>query len=228
MSKIVLALDVEKDRAVEIINKLSGYVEIYKIGHKLFTSNPELIDYINKKGKKVLLDLKYHDIPSVIGLAVEEAAKRFSPFGLTLHTSGSRKMMASAVEAKNKLAGDKQPILFGVTVLTSLDMSDLESIGVKAKDVAAQVTRLARLAKECNLDGIVCSGHEIEQIKSICGREFKTLVPGLSLTADANKDQKRTFTVKDAISKGADYIVVGRAIYESPDPIAVVKQILSR
>lgn len=226
MTNLVIALDIDKNKALRIVDNLTDFINFYKIGHKLFTSNPEIINIINRKGKKVILDLKYHDIPSVVGFAIEEVIKKYAPFGLTLHISGGKKMLEQAVETKQKFNSKIQPILFGVTVLTSLDTTDLKTIGINVRKVSDQVIRLSKIAKECGLDGVVCSGYEIEYIKKICGKKFLTLVPGLSLDPKAHTGQKRSVTITDAIKKKADYIVVGRTIYDSEDPIKTVKEIL--
>jgi orotidine-5'-phosphate decarboxylase len=228
MPKLVVALDIDKKSALKIINELEDCVHYFKVGHRLFTGTPEILDILNKKGKKIFIDLKYHDIPTVVGLAVEEIVNRYKPFALTLHTSGGRNMMKEAVKTKDKFSKNLQPLLFGVTLLTSLTHEDLKFLGITPQNY---ISKLASLAKESGLDGVVCSGHEIELIKSVCGKDFLTLVPGIStITHDGTgkniqKDQKRTVSIREAVSKGADFIVAGRLVYNSPLPEKTVGEI---
>jgi orotidine-5'-phosphate decarboxylase len=245
MAEIVLALDTGREKALDLIKRTSGIIKYYKMGQALFAEAPETADVINGAGGRVILDLKYHDIPSVIALAVEKVARKYSPFAITLHVSGGRKMMAAAAGARGSFPAGKKPILFGVTVLTSLDAADLASIGISAGsgfDMTSHVARLAKFAKDSGLDGAVCSGMEVAAVKDACGAGFLTLVPGLSSALvplpdvqsgavartpkdqsqksrpDPNYDQKRTVTIKDAAKAGGDFLVVGRMITEADDP----------
>lgn len=220
MKGIVLALDVEKDKAKKLVDRLAGYINYFKVGHKLFTEYPGIINYINKKNKRVVLDLKYHDIPSVVGLAIESVTKKYNPFAITLHTSGGRNMMAAAAEAGDKFSKKARPVLFGVTVLTSLAIGDIKEVfsGLENENVDSVIKNMAKLAKQCRLDGVVCSGNEIKAIKKVCGRGFLTLVPGVSIFEDKRPDQKRKVTLKQAAGYGADYVVIGREIYNSDNP----------
>ena len=120
MPELVVALDIDKKSALKIINELKDCVRYFKVGHRLFTGAPEILDILNKKGKKIFIDLKYHDIPTVVGLAVEETANRYKPFALTLHTSGGRSMMEEAVKAKEKLSKNLQPLLFLIQSLLAI------------------------------------------------------------------------------------------------------------
>jgi len=215
MKKIVLALDVNRQKAKTLIDKLSDRIDIFKIGHKLFVQYPEIINYINKKNKKVIIDLKYHDIPSVVSLAIEEIINRYNPFGITIHISGGKNMLISAVQTKNTLK--YKPLLFGVTILTSLTLDDLNDVFgyFKNNNMESIIINMAKLAKQCGLDGVVCSGNEIKIIKKVCGEKFLTLVPGITIKEEKRPDQKRKISLKQAIKYGADYVVIGREIYNA-------------
>jgi len=227
MAKLVVALDVDKQKAISLINKLSSKVKYYKIGHKLFTGSPEIINFLNRHNKKVILDLKYHDIPSVVGFAIEEISRKYKPFALTLHISGGRSMLEESVNAKDKLPNSIRPILFGVTVLTSLNTEDFSILyGMRGMNIDGQVKKMALFAKKYGLDGIVCSGNELKTVKKNCGRKFLTLVPGVSIEENMKrKDQKRTIHIGEAVRYGADYVVIGRHITQSENPVKVVEKI---
>ena len=234
-SQLILALDIDKSRSIYLVDRLCDYIKIYKIGHRLFTSDPDIIHYINKKGCRVLIDLKYHDIPTVVGLAVNEIITKYNPFGITMHTSGGKKMLETAVEIKNKFPAGIKPVLFGVTVLTSLAITDFKLLFSEINDtnpdnVNNVIKNMAVLAKKTGLDGIVCSGNEIRMIKQALGEEFLTLVPGLKITDSSSPvkvtDQKRVYNLSDAIKDNGDYLVAGRYIYDSSDPVKTVKELL--
>jgi orotidine-5'-phosphate decarboxylase len=218
--KIIIALDVPTRK--EALSLVSGLKEahIFKVGMELFTAEgPGLLEEIAREGKKVFLDLKYHDIPNTAAGAVRSAA-RHGVHMLTLHTSGGREMLARAVEAGAQEAaasGRPRPSLLGVTVLTSLKEAELKNIGVPAS-VADQVLRLASLAREAGLDGVVCSPQEIEIIKKEFGRDFLVVTPGIRPAWAAAQDQKRVMTPAEALGKGADYMVIGRPITGAASP----------
>ncbi|MBN1383396.1 MAG: orotidine-5'-phosphate decarboxylase [Elusimicrobia bacterium] len=216
--KLIVALDVDNISAAEkLINLLKKDVEIFKVGSRLFTSvGTQIIDIINKNGCKLFLDLKYYDIPSVIADAVSNAGKK-KVFSTSLHISGGREMLKRSVDVKDR------PLLWGITVLTSFDEDNLKEIGI-SKKIEEQVEVLAKIAKETGLDGVVCSAKEIEIIKKVGG--LKVIVPGIRLTAEGSDDQKRILTPKKAKEFGADYIVVGRPIIKSEDPLSVARSIL--
>ncbi|HAM38730.1 MAG TPA: orotidine-5'-phosphate decarboxylase [Elusimicrobia bacterium] len=214
--ELIVALDVDNISQAEIlIDLLKDKIKIFKVGSRLFTSEgPEIIDLINKKGCKVFLDLKYYDIPTVIADAVKIAGEK-GVFSTTLHISGGRNMLKLSVQQKPR------PLIWGVTVLTSFDENNLREIGVMRK-IDEQVENLARLASEVGLDGIVCSAKEISIVKKVSG--LKIIVPGIRLNK-TNDDQKRTLTPREAKELGADYIVVGRPIIKSENPLIVVDTI---
>jgi orotidine-5'-phosphate decarboxylase len=187
---------------------------------EIFTAEgPRLLEEIAGQRKKLFLDLKYHDIPNTVAGAVRSAAKH-GVHMLTLHTSGGREMLAKAAEAAAQEAarsGKSRAYLLGVTVLTSFKESELKDIGVPAS-VTEQVLRLASLAREAGLDGVVCSPQEIEIIKKELGKDFLVVTPGIRPDWAAAQDQKRIMTPAEALKKGADYIVIGRPITGAPSP----------
>ncbi|MDD5687202.1 MAG: orotidine-5'-phosphate decarboxylase [Elusimicrobia bacterium] len=216
--ELIVALDVDNiSQAEKIVDLLKSDVKIFKVGSRLFTSEgPKIIDMINNRGCKVFLDLKYYDIPSVISDAVRIAGER-KVFSLTVHTSGGSDMLKAVSQIKNR------PLVWGVTVLTSFDENNLKGIGIN-KTVGEQVKDLAKLAKETGLDGVVCSPQEIDIVKKIGGLQI--IVPGIRTEKDEKGDQKRTLTPKEAKEKGADYIVVGRPVIKSGNPLSSAKEIL--
>ncbi|MCS7231875.1 MAG: orotidine-5'-phosphate decarboxylase [Elusimicrobiota bacterium] len=225
--KLVIALDTELEKAKKIIDvALKFNFDIFKIGHLLFDVHPEIINYINKNGGKVLLDLKFHDIPTVISKALKAILKKYKIWGFTLHTLGGQDMLK---EVKKTIQNtDPKPIIFAVTILTSLAEKDLKVFKFKT-NLKNTVLNLAKLAKNAGADGVVCSVKELEIIKKICGKNFLTLVPGININ-NQNPDQKRTDTIEKAISLGADYIVVGRSIYEEKnfqEKFEYIKKILN-
>jgi len=218
--KIIIALDVGTKHEALGIAELLGEARIFKIGLELFTAEgPALLEETVRMGKKPFLDLKFHDIPNTAAGAVRSATRNGAHM-LTLHTSGGREMMAAAAKAADEesaRSGKAKPILLGVTILTSLKDEQLRQIGF-ADRVADQVLRLAVLAKEAGLDGVVCSPHEIEIIKKECGRDFLVVTPGIRPSWAAAQDQKRIMTPAEAILKGADYLVIGRPITGAASP----------
>jgi orotidine-5'-phosphate decarboxylase len=198
--KIIVALDVDsEEEALRLTGQLPE-TEVFKVGLKLFTSRgPSLFEKLQGQNKKVFLDLKLHDIPNTVAGAVCVGA-RYGVHMMTLHTSG-------------------------VTVLTSLKTEHLQTIGI-ASDTEEQVLRLAGLAKEAGLDGVVCSPQEIQVVKEEYGLEFLVVAPGIRPAWAAAQDQKRILTPAQAVRKGADYIVIGRPIIKDPNPKNAFQKIL--
>ena len=220
-NSLILALDVgDLKTAKKFVEKLKDYIDIFKIGSILFTrEGPAVIRMIKRLRKKVFLDLKYHDIPNTVGMAVK-SARELGIDMLTIHTSGGFEMMQEAVRNKGKM------FLFGVTVLTSIDKKILKfQLGVD-RDVKKQVVMLAKMAKMAGLDGVVASGNEIEQIRRACGRNFLILVPGVRPLCEAHGDQKRVVAPSDALRRGANFIVVGRPILKASDPVKITESII--
>jgi orotidine-5'-phosphate decarboxylase len=218
--RIIVALDVgSRDEALPLIGQLEG-VEIFKVGLKLFTAEgPPLLRKVKILRKKIFLDLKLHDIPNTVAEAVKVAIKHGAHM-LTLHSSGGREMMEKAVEAAEKEAekeGTDKPLLLAVTILTSLKDDELQEIGMIA-DTSKQVLRLAKLAQEAGVDGVVCSPQEIEIIRKEIGKDLLVVVPGIRPSWAVAHDQKRIMTPSLAIQKGADYLVIGRPIIAATSP----------
>ncbi len=196
-----------------------------KVGKELFTAaGPAVVEGLVKRGFDVFLDLKFHDIPNTVAGACK-AATGLGVWMLNVHASGGRAMMEAAKNAVDRASsGSRKPLLIGVTVLTSMADSDLPAIGL-APDCNAQVMRLAALTADCGLDGVVCSAMEAKQLKAAHDNNFKLITPGIRLAGDAKGDQQRVVTPVEAMQLGADYLVIGRSINASADPIAVLKMI---
>ncbi len=224
MTKLALALNLaDTDKALEWLRRLGRSVDCYKLQMDLFgRGGPEFIRKFAATGVEVFLDLKFHDIPSVVGSAVR-AAGEMGVRLLTVHAFGGAKMMAEAARASAEF-GDKRPLILGVTVLTSLDANELEQVTGCRQSVEERVRALARLAYESGCDGAVCSPHEIGVVRDACGPGFKIVTPGIRL-GGGKDDQARTMTPAQATRAGADYIVVGRPVYDAPDPLKAVAEI---
>lgn len=221
--KIVVALDfAESKKALELAAKLDPKICRVKVGKELFTAaGPALIESLMKQGHHVFLDLKFHDIPTTVGKACE-AASRLGVWMLNVHASGGLAMME---EAKNGvIRSGHHPILIAVTVLTSMNQSTLNQVGVNGK-LTDQVLNLARLTKKAGLDGVVCSAAEADMLRKEIGPDFCLVTPGIR-PLDANADdQSRTVTPKQAIELGASYLVIGRPITQAKDPAKALVEI---
>ncbi|MFA5976041.1 MAG: orotidine-5'-phosphate decarboxylase [Elusimicrobiota bacterium] len=225
MKPLIVALDVETDReALALVRRLrlpagqaGPQVDLFKVGPILFLKyGGALLKAIRSEGAEIFLDLKFHDIPSVVRKSVERAAE-WGVYSATIHASGGAAMMREAA------AASPRPKLWGVTVLTSLDQKDLQALGVSG-GVTEQVQRLAKLAAHAGLDGVIASVREAAGIKAACGKDFQVVTPGIRLGATAD-DQKRTQTPVQAVQAGADFFVMGRPILEAADPVKAVEQI---
>ena len=225
--KLIFALDVEHfEEAQRLVVQFRDHVGMFKVGKQLFTHcGPKIVDFIKLKGSKVFLDLKYHDIPNTVAKAVVEAAKLGADL-INVHASGGYEMMKQAKEeltAASKKLGIARPRLIAVTVLTSIDEQVLERIGITIP-VLDLTRNLASLARDAGLDGVVAGGSEIEMIRDLCGKDFVIVTPGVRVD-DKKDDQRRTITPVEAISRGASYIVLGRAVRDNPDPEALLNSI---
>lgn len=190
-----------------------------KVGFELFTAaGPSVVEALVQKGFDVFLDLKFHDIPNTVAAACASAAC-LGVWMVNVHASGGRRMLVAAREALEKSA--TRPLLIGVTVLTSQSAQDLEEIGLDGSP-ETQVLRLARLARESGLDGVVCSAREAPRLRSDAGSDFILVTPGIRPSGSARADQERVTTPAEAARLGADYLVVGRPITQAPDPVAVL------
>jgi orotidine-5'-phosphate decarboxylase len=233
--RVLVALDVESlPEAERMLDRLAGIVSGCKIGSQLFTgAGPAAVEAALKRGFRVFLDLKFHDIPNTVAGAVREAT-RLGVFMLNVHASGGRALMRGAADAATRAAADfgrPRPLCLGVTVLTSLDRRALEQeVGVTAT-IEAHVLRLAGLAQASGLDGCVASVHEIRPLRLALGPRWVILTPGIRPLAEGgapsrSDDQRRTGTPAAAIRAGADYLVVGRPITAAPEPAVAARAIL--
>jgi orotidine-5'-phosphate decarboxylase len=217
--KIIFALDVhgldDIDRWAET---LSGKVGMFKVGKELFTScGPAAVKAVQKHGGQVFLDLKYHDIPNTVANAMCEAA-RLGVQLANLHALGGAEMMETAVTAVHKEFSDaERPRLLAVTILTSSTVETLRQIGIE-HSIQDMVVRLALLAKSSGMDGVVASPLEIGLIREACGPDFLIVTPGVRPSFASADDQKRIMTPAEAVSSGADYLVIGRPIAKAGDP----------
>jgi orotidine-5'-phosphate decarboxylase len=218
--RIIVALDTDSpDHALSVVKALAGHVGMFKVGMELFPrGGPDLVRKICDEGADVFLDLKFHDIPNTVAGAVRSAAALGARF-TTVHASGGRQMLASAAKA----AFGTATTILAVTVLTSLDESDLSEIGVPSSP-ADTVLRLARLAMREGIEGYVCSAREVSAVRGLVGNSAVLVTPGVRLQDEATQDQKRVVTPFDAMRNGADYLVVGRPITKSADPVAAASR----
>lgn len=216
--RIIVALDFDdRESAFSLVDKLGDLAIRYKVGYRLLTSAGfDVLDKLAQMGKWVFCDMKLHDIPTTVAGAVRNlAARRIG--SISLHVSGGSAMLKAAVQSVHDLA--HRPQLWGVTVLTSLDDFAVQNellVNSSAQDLAVH---LARIARFCGCDGVVASGNEIERIKESCGEDFVVVVPGVRPSWIEQHDQKRIITPREAIKRGADFIVVGRAVTQADDPV---------
>lgn len=221
--KIVVALDFSESRqALDLALQLDPKVCRVKVGKELFTAaGPQLIESLIKQGHSVFLDLKFHDIPSTVGKACE-AASRLGVWMLNVHASGGFAMME---EAKNGVArSGQQPILIAVTVLTSMNQTALNQVGVSS-NLTEQVLNLANLTKQAGLDGVVCSAAEAKILREAIGQDFCLVTPGIRPLDASLDDQSRTVTPEQAIKLGANYLVIGRPITKAENPASALAEI---
>lgn len=225
--KIIFALDVKGFSDVERWSHLlASKVGMFKIGKQLFTScGPEAVRMIQKNGGEVFLDLKYHDIPNTVAMATLEAA-RLGVKLTNLHALGGYEMMAGTMDALDKeFKGNRQSRVLAVTILTSSTEETLRGVGIE-HSVPEMVVRLAKLAKSAGVDGVVASPQEVRLIREACGPDFLIVTPGVRPTFASADDQKRIMTPAEAVSQGADYLVIGRPISAAADPATAADMIV--
>jgi orotidine-5'-phosphate decarboxylase len=224
--KLIVALDVSSAAAAQkIVAAVGDSALTYKVGMQLYTAEgPQVVRDLVTSGRRVFLDLKYHDIPNTVASAVHEAAQ-LGVSMLTIHASGSAKMIRAAADAAR--AAKPELLVLAVTVLTSLDQSDLEKVGVQGT-VRDEVLRLAALALANGCKGIVASAHEASALRAELGHDFAVVTPGVRPAGSAHADQMRVVTPAEAIAAGASHIVVGRPITEAADPAAEARAILGQ
>ncbi|MEJ0009450.1 MAG: orotidine-5'-phosphate decarboxylase [Alphaproteobacteria bacterium] len=225
---IICALDMQDvAEATAAASEVRPHVGAVKLGLEFFTANGAAgVKEITGLGVPVFLDLKFHDIPNTVAKAIAATAG-MNMFMMTVHTSGGRAMLRAAIEASDRVSqvtGKERPLIIGVTLLTSLDGDDVAMLGFR-DSLNEQVLRLADLAQSAGLDGVVCSPFEIPALRKACGRELILVVPGIRPDGAANGDQKRTLTPKDALKRGADYLVIGRPITDAKDRAGAAKAI---
>ncbi|MEW6586922.1 MAG: orotidine-5'-phosphate decarboxylase [Nitrospirota bacterium] len=227
--KLILALDVrEPEYALDLVDMFSEHIGIFKVGLELFLSaGPEIVEAIHKRGKKVFLDLKFHDIPNTVSKA-GVAAARLGVHMFNVHASGGFEMMKRCRDTVVETClreNLNRPRILGVTVLTSLTRETLrDELGIQ-HGLKTHVRHLAALALKAGMDGVVSSAREVETVRNSCGPGFLIVTPGIRPSWTPPDDQKRTMTPKEAIREGADYLVVGRAILQQPDPLKTVELI---
>lgn len=227
---IIVALDVaEAEAALRLVEELAPVAGAFKVGKELFVSaGPDVVRRIRATGASVFLDLKFHDIPHTVSRAVE-AATRLDVQMLTVHASGGREMLGAATRAATEEAqrlGRPAPLLLAVTVLTSLNSSELAELGMDS-NIGAQVERLALLATHCGVGGLVCSPLELVYLRQILPRMTQLVTPGIRPASSEKDDQKRTLSPKEAMEAGADWLVIGRPICAAENPRAAAEDILA-
>ena len=223
LNPIIVAIDKNSEiEAYELSKELQGHIGAVKLGLEYFdTYGPEGIIKIQNLDIPIFLDLKIHDIPQTVKKTIDTLSS-LRPAILNVHALGGKKMMEYALEAISQSSPETN--LIAVTILTSLDNDDLSLMGI---DISTKnlVSNLARLAKKSGLSGVVCSSEEIKMVRESCGKNFKIIVPGIRPEGSSKNDQKRVMTPKEAIILGADYLVIGRPIIESKNPLETIKKI---
>ncbi|VAW66414.1 Orotidine 5'-phosphate decarboxylase [hydrothermal vent metagenome] len=223
--KIIVALDFATEvQAFELIEQLDADACRLKVGKEMFTAfGPAFVEKVQSRGFEVFLDLKYHDIPTTVARACAIAAD-LNVWMLNVHASGGRRMMAAAAEvlAKRQCA----PLLIAVTILTSMDQQDLLEVGISLSP-AEQALKLAGLAQQSGLDGVVCSAQEASQMRQLCGENFLLVTPGIRPAGSQADDQRRVMTPLEALQSGSSYLVIGRPVTQSDNPLGVLRTINS-
>ncbi|UYU30354.1 orotidine-5'-phosphate decarboxylase [Siccibacter colletis] len=225
-SPVVVALDyANRDSALAFVDRIDPRDCRLKIGKEMFTLfGPQLVRDLHQRGFELFLDLKFHDIPNTAAHAVAAAAD-LGVWMVNVHASGGARMMSAAREALVPF-GKEAPLLIAVTVLTSMEASDLADIGITASP-AEHAEHLARLTQQCGLDGVVCSAQEAVRFKAELGQAFKLVTPGIRPAGSEAGDQRRIMTPPDAQRAGVDYMVIGRPITQAADPAQALRDILA-
>ncbi|NLS11479.1 orotidine-5'-phosphate decarboxylase [Vibrio sp. SM6] len=222
--KVIVALDYDnQDDALAFVDNIDPSLCRLKVGKEMFTLfGPQLVRELHQRDFSVFLDLKFHDIPNTCSKAVRAAAE-LGVWMVNVHASGGERMMQASREILEPYGKDR-PLLIGVTVLTSMERSDLAGIGLNVEP-NEQVMRLAALTKNAGLDGVVCSAQEASQLKAALGQEFKLVTPGIRPVGSEQGDQRRIMTPVEAVAAGSDYLVIGRPITQAVNPNDVLAQI---
>ena len=225
MAELIVALDVNsRQEAAEKVKVIGDSVGFYKIGLELFTAEgPDVVKVVKDLGKKVFLDLKFHDIPRTVERAVKSGGKLGVDL-MTIHSVGGRAMIRAAADAAAEF-GTAGPKILAVTVLTSLDQADLADVGIAGRTPAEQVAAMARFATENGAHGLVCSPKEVGALSKALGAGTLFVTPGVRPAGSAVGDQKRVATPADAVRDGATHLVVGRPVLAADDPAAAARAI---
>lgn len=223
-SPVVVALDYDnRDKALAFVDRIDPRDCRLKVGKEMFTLfGPQLVRDLQQRGFDVFLDLKFHDIPNTAAHAVKAAAD-LGVWMVNVHASGGARMMTAAKEALLPFGNDA-PLLIAVTVLTSMEASDLQGLGITATP-AEYAERLAGLTQQCSLDGVVCSAQEAVRFKAAFGQQFKLVTPGIRPQGSEVGDQRRIMTPEQALAAGVDYMVIGRPVTQSADPAQTLRDI---
>lgn len=221
---VIVALDFpDADSALALVERLDPALCRVKVGKELFTrAGPALVKRLAGEGFDVFLDLKYHDIPNTVAGAVAAAAD-LGVWMVNVHASGGSAMMEAARKA---LPGNDAPLLIAVTVLTSMGAEDLQEINVNVSP-DEQVMTLAGLARQCGLDGVVCSARETGQLRQALGADFALVTPGIRPAGDSANDQKRVMTPREALDNGSNYLVIGRPVTQADSPVDKLRDIMA-
>ncbi|MGL6026703.1 MAG: orotidine-5'-phosphate decarboxylase [Vibrio sp.] len=222
--KVIVALDYDNlADALAFVDKIDPNTCRLKVGKEMFTLfGPDFVRELHKRGFSVFLDLKFHDIPNTCSKAVKAAAE-LGVWMVNVHASGGERMMVAAREILEPY-GKQRPLLIGVTVLTSMEATDLQGIGIECAP-QDHVLRLATLTKNAGLDGVVCSAQEASLLKQHLGAEFKLITPGIRPEGAEQGDQRRIMTPAQALVSGSDYLVIGRPITQAQQPDLVLQAI---
>ncbi|WP_318435114.1 orotidine-5'-phosphate decarboxylase [Photobacterium leiognathi] len=222
--KVIVALDYDnQNEALAFVDRIEPGSCRLKVGKEMFTYfGPDFVRQLHDRGHSVFLDLKFHDIPNTCSKAVKAAAD-LGVWMVNVHASGGERMMTASREILEPYGKDR-PLLIGVTVLTSMEASDLAGIGIN-QEPQQQVLNLASLAKNSGLDGVVCSAQEASILKGNLGQNFKLVTPGIRPVGSEAGDQRRVMTPAEAIAAGSDYLVIGRPITQAADPALVLAEI---
>lgn len=227
MAELIVALDVQtREEAVAQVKRIGEGVGFYKIGLELFTAEgPDVVKAVKDLGKKVFLDLKFHDIPRTVERAVRSGGKLGVDL-MTIHSVGGKAMIKAAADAAAEF-GSAGPKILAVTVLTSLDRSDLEDVGIQGREPADQVVAMAKFATDNGAHGLVCSPLEVAKLSAGLKAGTLFVTPGVRPAGAQVGDQKRVATPAEAVRGGATHLVVGRPILAAEDPVAAAKAILA-
>lgn len=223
--RIVVAMDFDNaEQCIAMAKRLSPQDCRLKVGKELFTAcGPYIVEQLMTLGFEVFLDLKFHDIPNTTAKAVKAAAE-LGVWMVNVHASGGERMMLAARDILEQHSGQR-PLLIAVTVLTSMEASDLVGVGID-RSPEEQVMKLAQLTQRCGLDGIVCSAQEASLLRTTFGSDFCLVTPGIRLESSPADDQRRTLTPSAAMAAGSSYLVIGRPITQSADPVTTCRSII--